>query len=59
MYFGDNRFTAVFSGKGENILHLKEKGNYKDIVSGKTYENTDCINLDLNWDSAVIIVKEN
>ena len=59
VYFGDNRFTAVFSGKGENILHLKEKGNYKDIVSGKTYENTDCINLDLNRDSAVIIVKEN
>jgi hypothetical protein len=59
--YGDNRFVGVFTSKTNGIdcdVNMREKGDYVDLVSGKTYENTDKIPLKLDPKSAAFLLRK-
>lgn len=45
VYYGDSRFLGVFFSHGENVIRMKEKTDYTELISGKIYRNTDTVRI--------------
>lgn len=55
--YGDNRFLGVFSTKAATIpVKFRRKGNFIDLLSGKTWEDTDELCLQLSEKSAAVLL---
>ncbi len=56
--YGDNRFTGVFNKNAGGTVTLRERGTYRDVISGKVFSDTDTIPLPEKDKQALLLVKE-
>lgn len=57
--YGDNRFIGIFPSESGNIsVKLKEVANYKNLVTGEKFNNTDTISLTASKVTPIFIVKD-
>ena len=57
--YADNRFVGVFNKNAGGHLYLREKSDYRDLISGIVFRNTSDIALPKKNKSALFLIKEN